>query len=308
MRALKGLPTHPCFRILYLSSLLLFTILFLAGHEVYGYVVAILTTGICLEVIWKYLTRKYVTNLPRSLTQSEKDGFIDVVLPCYNPYEGWEQQLIEKHQELETMLDGRNIRFIVVNDGSKRGFTEEAVRRLTEAIPDTIVVDNKVNQGKGAAVRDGIAHSDSKLALYTDYDFPYKIDSVCQVIYNLEAGYDVVIATRNHTYYSQLSGRRKLASHASRFLNFMLLGLTHADTQGGLKGFNQKGKAFLASTQIKQFLFDTEFIYKASLDDTTFIKDVSVDLRIEVRLPDMKKGVFLNELKNLFMICWRRNL
>ena len=121
----------------------------------------------------------------------------------------------------------------------------------------------------------------------------------------LEEGYDVVVANRNHTYYSQLSTRRKLASHASRFLNFMLLGLTHTDTQGGLKGFNRKGKAFLASTRIKQFLFDTEFIYKASLDDTTFIKEVPVDLRSEVMLPDMKKGVFVNELKNLLMICWR---
>ena len=83
------------------------------------------------------------------------------------------------------------------------------------------------------------------------------------------------------------------------------LGLTHTDTQGGLKGFNCKGKAFLASTRIKQFLFDTEFIYKASLDDTTFIKEVPVDLRGEVMLPDMKKGVFVNELKNLLMICWR---
>ena len=260
---------------------------------------------IWLKIVWEQLTQNFVTTVPVPLTQSDKESHIDVILPCYNPHEGWEQRLIEKHKELENMLSGREIRFIVVNDGSKRGFTEEAVRNLTTVLPDTIVVDNKINQGKGAAVRDGIARSDSKLALYTDYDFPYKIDSVCQVIYNLEAGYDVVIANRNHTYYSQLSTRRKLASHASRFLNFMLLGLTHTDTQGGLKGFNHKGKAFLASTRIKQFLFDTEFIYKASLDDSTFIKEVPVDLRTEVMLPDMKKGVFMNELKNLFMICWR---
>lgn len=108
---------------------------------------------------------------------------------------------------------------------------------MTNNLPNTIIVDNKINQGKGAAVRDGIAHSDSELALYTDYDFPYKIESVCQVIKYLEEGYDVVVANRNHTYYSQLSTRRKLASHASRFLNFMLLGLTHTDTQGGIKRF-----------------------------------------------------------------------
>ena len=260
---------------------------------------------IWFKIIREQLTQDYTSRTPTPFLHKKDDERIDVILPCYNPHEGWEQQLIEKHKELEGMLNGYNIRFIVVNDGSKRGFTEEAVLRLTNNLPNTIIVDNKINQGKGAAVRDGIAHSDSELALYTDYDFPYKIESVCQVIKYLEEGYDVVVANRNHTYYSQLSTRRKLASHASRFLNFMLLGLTHTDTQGGLKGFNCKGKAFLASTRIKQFLFDTEFIYKASLDDTTFIKEVPVDLRGEVMLPDMKKGVFVNELKNLLMICWR---
>ena len=58
------------------------------------------------------------------------------------------------------MLNGYNIRFIVVNDGSKHGFTEEAVLRLTNNLPNTIIVDNKINQGKGDAVRDGIAHYD----------------------------------------------------------------------------------------------------------------------------------------------------
>lgn len=349
------------FKLLYLSSTLLFMILFSTGTEGCGYISAMVAVGIwfvstptrkktpmlnlillifcivltslsasgmfpkylrvtyvspyalkalpCvliwLKIVWEQLTQNFVTASPIPLKQSERGSYIDIILPCYNPYEGWEQQLIEKHEELKGMLGERDIRFIVVNDGSKRGFTADAVLNLTTALPNTIIVDNKINQGKGAAVRDGIANSDSKLALYTDYDFPYKIDSVCQVISNLEAGYDVVVANRNHTYYSQLSTRRKLASHASRFLNFILLGLTHTDTQGGLKGFNRKGKAFLAATQTKQFLFDTEFIYKASLDNSTFIKEVPVDLRSKIMLPDMRRGVFMNELKNLLMICWK---
>lgn len=194
-------------------------------------------TIIWFKIIWEQLTQDYASRTPTPFLHKKDNERIDIVLPCYNPYEGWEQQLIEKHKELEAMLDGYDIRFIVVNDGSKRGFTEEAVLRLTNNLPSTIIVDNKTNQGKGAAVRDGIAYSDSELALYTDYDFPYKIESVCQVIKYLEAGYDVVVANRNHTYYSQLSTRRKLASHASRFLNFMLLGLTHTDTQGGIERF-----------------------------------------------------------------------
>lgn len=242
---------------------------------------------------------------PNHLTDAQKAELIDIILPCYNPSQGWEQTMIEQHKELDNLMQDCKFRLIVVNDGSRRGFTKDAVDQLKAVLPDTIIVDNKRNQGKGGAVRDGLKYSDSDLALYTDYDFPYRTESICRVIECLKAGYDVVIARRNRTYYSQLSTRRMLASHASRLLNFMLLGLTYTDTQGGLKGFNCKGKAFLASTQIKQFLFDTEFIYKASLNNAVFIKEIPVNLRSKVMLPDMKRGVFINELKNLFMICWR---
>lgn len=260
---------------------------------------------IWLKIIWEQLTQNYSHELPTPISFNKKQEYIDIVLPCYNPHEGWEHYLIKKCAELERMLSSRRVRLIVVNDGSKHGFTNENVQTLLAALPQTIIVNNAINKGKGAAVRAGIAHSDSKLALYTDYDFPYQIDSICQVVQHLEAGYDIVVASRNYTYYSQLSGKRKLASFLSRFINLVFLGLTHTDTQAGLKGFNNKGKAILASTRIDQFLFDTEFIYKASLDNIISIKDVQVELRSGVFLPNIKKGVFINELKNLLSIYWR---
>lgn len=260
---------------------------------------------IWFKIIWEQLTQNFAATLPTSVTQVQKSSSIDIILPCYNPHLDWEQFLIEKHQELETKLEGRKVRFIVVNDGSKRGFTSEEIQRLLAALPDTVIVDNKMNKGKGAAVRSGLSYSDSGLTLYTDYDFPYEIDSICQVVHWLDEGYDVVLANRNHTYYSQLTFKRKVASYASRLLNFLLLGLTHTDTQGGLKGFNQKGKSFLASTRTDRYLFDTEFIYKASLADGTYIKEVPVDLRSSVSLPNLKKGIFLEEFKNLLLIAWR---
>ena len=213
--------------------------------------------------------------------------------------------MIEKHAELVKMLKGRSLRLIVVNDASKRGFTKDAVERLLEALPDTMIVSYDTNKGKGAAVRAGLSHSTSSITLYTDYDFPYEADSICRMVEWLESGYDVVIAVRNHTYYTHLSTRRKIMSYASRILNFTLLGLTHTDAQGGLKGFNQRGKSFLASTQVNRFLFDTEFIYKASQESDVLIKDMPADLRDNVHLPNMRRGVLAEELKNLFLIAWR---
>ena len=58
--------------------------------------------------------------------------------------------MIEKHAELVKMLKGRSLRFIVVNDASKRGFTKDAVGRLLEALPDTMIVSYDTNKGKGS--------------------------------------------------------------------------------------------------------------------------------------------------------------
>lgn len=56
--------------------------------------------------------------------------------------------MIEKHAELVKMLKGRSLRFIVVNDASKRGFTKDAVGRLLEALPDTMIVSYDTNKEK----------------------------------------------------------------------------------------------------------------------------------------------------------------
>lgn len=69
---------------------------------------------IWFKIIWEQLTQDYTSRTPTPFLHKKDDERIDVILPCYNPHEGWEQQLIEKHKELEGMLNGYNIRFIVV--------------------------------------------------------------------------------------------------------------------------------------------------------------------------------------------------
>ena len=251
------------------------------------------------ELLTADFTPPAATRLPR------KAATLDVVLPCYNPGGAWVERMVETHRRFESRLEGCSVRFIVVNDGSKRGFTPEAQRQLRESLPGILIVDNAVNRGKGAAVRDGLKVSTSELALYTDYDFPYDVDAMCRAVRLLEEGYDVVIATRNRTYYSRLSARRKVMSFASRILNHLVLGLTHTDTQGGLKGFDRRGKSYLASTRTPRFLFDTEFIYHASQHADVSICEMPADLREGVLLPDMRRGVLAEELKNLFLIALR---
>lgn len=258
---------------------------------------------IWLKIIWEQMTQDFAK--PLTSLQPRKAEKIDIILPCYNPREGWEQLMIAKYTELQEALKDKQIRFILVNDASVRGITPEIRQQLSKAIPNLLITDHPENRGKGAAVRTGIGHATSEITLYTDYDFPYSIGSIVQMVGCLEKGYDVTNATRNHTYYMNLTLKRKIMSYGSRFLNFLVLGLTHTDTQGGLKGFNSRGKQYMMATRVNRFLFDTEFIYLASKDTELTIKDMPVDLRSEVHLPDMRRGVLAEELKNLFRIACR---
>lgn len=46
---------------------------------------------------------------------------IDLILPVYNPDEGWELTVVSKYKELEVLWKHADIHLYVVNDGSARG-------------------------------------------------------------------------------------------------------------------------------------------------------------------------------------------
>lgn len=231
---------------------------------------------------------------------------VDVVLPCYNPHDGWVSVIVDTHKRFSEALGDRSLRFIIVNDGSSRGYDEHSVRELISKLPNTIMIDNKINQGKGNSIRTGVAASDSDCILYTDIDFPYEVDSMLKVVENMEVGYDIVIATRNETYYRELSLRRKIISRLVKVLNKVVLGLHHSDTQGGLKGINKIGREYLLRTRIKRFLFDTEFIYLTSKCEEVSIHEMPTNLRSGVILPNIRIKVLIREMINFIQVSLRR--
>lgn len=260
-------------------------------------------TIIWFKIIYELLTKNFIKDpKPLIITPDEKHS-IDIILPCYNPHEGWSNILIEKYNEFQKKLPHYNIHFIVVNDGSKSGINKDICNMLQAQIPSITIINNTQNRGKGSAVRDGLAKSKSNIILYTDYDFPYTVHSMYSMIKQLELGYDVVIATRNSTYYSKLSMRRKMISYGIRILNFIILGMNHPDTQGGLKGFNIKGKEYLQKTTINHFLFDTEFIYHVSQSSEMNIKEMNADLREDVHFSNFKNSTLITEVGNLIKIA-----
>ena len=110
---------------------------------------------------------------------------IDLILPCYNPPSGWEQKVIRKFKEIQSLFNPVNFHLLIVSDGSKRGYEPEVVAALKNGIPGVQVIDYRPNRGKGYALREAVRHCQSEYIIYTDYDFPYTDSSFRQVINTL---------------------------------------------------------------------------------------------------------------------------
>ena len=225
---------------------------------------------------------------------------IDVILPCYNPEIGWEKIVVSKYVELQLFWRELVFHLYIVNDGSTSGFEDKVVDYLKRNIPDVHIISYPLNRGKGFALREAVKCSCSDLKLYTDCDFPYTIQSISKVIEMLLEGVDVVVATRDKEYYKCLSWFCCIVSYMIRLSNKYLLGMKYYDTQTGLKGFNQLGKNLFVSTRINTYLFDWEFIYKASKIPILTMKDVSVQLRKNVYFSQFSVTSCVAELKSYF--------
>ena len=195
---------------------------------------------------------------------------------------------------------------IVVNDGSLNGVTDEIVAELTTEMPEIKVIEYPKNMGKGYAVRKGIGSSEAELHIYTDVDVPYVEESIIRFYEVLaQDECDVVVASRGDSYYDSLSGFRRILSKSLRWLNGLLFGLKIKDTQGGLKGMNAAGREVFLQTKVDRYLFDLEFIQKASKAGLRMMA-MDVQLKPDIVLPSPSVTVLLKELHNFIrLLIWR---
>jgi glycosyltransferase involved in cell wall biosynthesis len=232
---------------------------------------------------------------------------VDIIVPCFNPRNGWELVLSESILKLKNELPENTLNAVIlVNDGSTQDFSEQQLEQLLKQNPEIKVIQYGKNQGKGYAVRVGVKSSEAELQIYTDIDFPYEDKSVVAFYNQLAQNEaDVIVASRGDSYYDSLSTFRRVLSKSLRCLNGILFGLKIKDTQGGLKGFNAAGREVFLQTNVNRYLFDLEFIQKASKTELRMIaKDVM--LKPDVVLPSPSLMVLLKELNNFVRLLFSR--
>jgi glycosyltransferase involved in cell wall biosynthesis len=228
---------------------------------------------------------------------------IDIVLPCYNPEEKtWHVDIKENIMVLESLFPELTFYVTLVNDGSTRNVLMENIIYLKEQLLDFQYINYLENQGKGYALREGIKLATHDFVVYTDVDFPFELSCMQAMIDKLLLGKDIVLGERQFSYSNHLRRYRKILSSGSHVFNTLFLNLPFPDTQGGLKGFNQKGRAVFLKTIINRYLFDTEFILRACKQNDLIISTVPLTLREGVILSQMGLKVIKKEFGNIMRL------
>lgn len=189
---------------------------------------------------------------------------LSLVIPAYN-----EERQIPRAMGIlmgagKPIPDGAEI--IWVDDGST-DLTWELVSREASRHPHIRAVRLDANQGKGAALRAGLAHARGKTVVFMDADLPYPSSCIAQALSQIESGADVVIGARDLT--GDGAGWRYswFRNLASRGFHVLLAGLVSGDirdTQCGFKAFRaDAGKALFGALTIDGYAFDVELLLLA---------------------------------------------
>ena len=211
---------------------------------------------------------------------------ITIVLPCYNPEINWYANATNSFRAIESQFPNHLFQLIIVNDGSSKPVLTET--EIASLPPQIKFINSSVNEGKGATLRKGMAAAESDFYIYTDIDFPYTNESVfCLIEKLLTQKINIVAGVRDNDYYKIVPPFRKKLSHFLRYWIAKSFKLKIDDTQCGLKGFDNIGKAIFMQTTINRYLFDLEFIFLASNNN---------EIRIEALPVKLKEGVIFSKM------------
>jgi len=187
---------------------------------------------------------------------------LSVIIPAYNE----EKRLPKTLKEIDKYLriQKYDYEIIVVNDGSKDK-TTEIVLGLIPQIPNLRIIDNKINQGKGAVVRQGMLEAKGDFRLFTDADNSTSIEQVEKMWPFFQEGYEIVIGSRDvegaildppQPFY-----RRFLGEMFGFLTNFIVGTWGIKDTQCGFKAFTKKAtEDIFPKCKINRFAFDPEIL------------------------------------------------
>src|SRR6266704_4312647 len=193
---------------------------------------------------------------------------LSIIVPAYNEAARLVTTLPVIVDFLSTARPGSEL--IVVDDGSTDDTGEVAERGFAEASGISArLIRGEQNRGKGHAVRTGLLHARSNIALFSDADLSTPITEAAKLIDPIEKGEcDLTFGSRALD--RSLIGvhqpwRREQGGRVFNLIVRLATGLPFWDTQCGFKAFRMGVcRPIIEGATIDRFGFDVELLYVAA--------------------------------------------
>ncbi len=185
------------------------------------------------------------------------DRRLSVVVPAYREEDRIASSVAAIRTALGPVEREGGLEIVVVDDGSDDDTAGQAERAGADA-----VVRQPANQGKGAAVRAGMLAARGRVVAFTDADLAYAPEQILPLLERVEAGWDVVVGSRQHVDTRTVVRAGRLREVGGRIIN-VLTGLAllgrYRDTQCGLKAMRSDvARLVFGHARIDGFAFDVE--------------------------------------------------
>ena len=159
-----------------------------------------------------------------------KSKKLSIIIPCYNEKDTIERILSEV---LDVDLGKTQKEILIVDDGSTDG-TRNLLTKLAKKHTSIQLFFQKVNQGKGAALKKGILKSTGDAVIIQDADLEYDPQEYKRLIYPIERGHaDVVYGSRfiGGEPHRIIYFRNQVANKFLTFLSNVFTGLNLTDME-----------------------------------------------------------------------------
>lgn len=194
---------------------------------------------------------------------------LSVIVPAHNE----EKNLALNIEKFNDYLRRQNYDYeiIVINDGSTDK-TGEIAEKLAAKNKNLTLINNKNNQGKGAAVRRGILSAHGEYRLFIDADNATSIDHIDKIWKFFDNGCDIVIGSRNsrdaegaYQALPQPMWKRFLGICGNRVIQSLAVKGIY-DTQCGFKAFTKKAvEVIIPRTTVSRWSLDAEILAIAQI-------------------------------------------
>lgn len=191
---------------------------------------------------------------------------LSIVVPAFNEAERLVDEAERLHQAVVAgAIDPSSTELIVVDDGSSDNTAHRSEIEFGRSFTELRVLRRKVNSGKGAAIRDGIAAARAPVVLFMDADMAVDPLQTPLLVSAIDHA-DVAIGSRSvpgSSVQSDNFRRAVMGRTFSRYVN-TLTEMGIRDTQCGFKAFRTPVARLLFHCMvIDRFAFDVELLYLA---------------------------------------------